>query len=151
MRSTAIERKLLLWFVTCGQIGSLSFMPGTLASLVTCLFIFLVPGFFTHPLVVLLFVGAALLSIDRIDRGGREDPRWIVVDEVVGMLVTMIGHPAGVLRLLMGFILFRLFDILKPYPINKVESLPGAWGIVADDVVAGLFASIVLALGERLL
>ena len=149
-RSTAIKRNIVLWFVTCGSIGYLPFMPGTFASLLACLLLFLSPGFFNHPLVVGLFIGAALLSIHLIDSKGLHDPRWVVVDELAGMFLTMAGHGTGLSSLLKGFILFRLFDILKPYPIRRVEKLPGTWGIVADDVAAGLFASVALTLLERL-
>jgi phosphatidylglycerophosphatase A len=77
-------------------------------------------------------------------RGNEKDPGCIVIDEFVGVLVTMAGHKLTILALFEGFILFRAFDILKPYPIRKVERLPGGLGIVADDVLAGIFASALL-------
>lgn len=77
-------------------------------------------------------------------RGTDADPGHLVIDEFVGMLVTISGHPASFWRLAKGFILFRAFDILKPYPIRKLEHLPGGYGIIADDLLAGLFASAAL-------
>lgn len=71
---------------------------------------------------------------------GAKDPQVVVVDEVAGFLLAMLGHPAAFLPLLEGFVLFRLFDIVKPFPIRRLERLPGGWGIVADDLAAGGYA-----------
>ena len=80
---------------------------------------------------------------------GKKDPAQVVIDEVAGQLVTFMFVPASFLHPLMiltGFVLFRAFDIIKPYPIRRVESLHGGLGIVGDDIVAGLYAGAVLAL-----
>jgi phosphatidylglycerophosphatase A len=79
------------------------------------------------------------------------DPQFIVVDEVAGMLVTMIPMPNLSWRAVgLGFVLFRFFDIVKPWPVRWFEKFPGGWGIVLDDVVAGALGAIVLA-GARAL
>jgi phosphatidylglycerophosphatase A len=75
---------------------------------------------------------------------GHKDPRRIVVDEAAGQWVTLILAPAGWVPLAAGFVLFRLFDVLKPIPIRKLETLPAGWGIMADDLAAGVYAWIVL-------
>ena len=75
---------------------------------------------------------------------GRSDPGIIVIDEVVGMLVTLAFVPAGWGTALAGFLLFRLFDIVKPYPVRRLERLPDGLGVVLDDVGAGLYAHMVL-------
>ena len=72
-----------------------------------------------------------------------------MIDELIGMLVATLGHSPSAWNIVKAFILFRAFDILKPYPIRKVERLPGAYGIIADDVLAGIFASLTLFLWER--
>jgi phosphatidylglycerophosphatase A len=80
---------------------------------------------------------------------GRKDPGIVVVDEVAGQLVALFFLPfyrAGLPMVVAGFILFRLFDIWKPYPIRKLESLGGGLGIMADDLLAGLYAAISLSL-----
>lgn len=80
---------------------------------------------------------------------GRKDPSQVVIDEVAGQLATFLFVPAMYLHplgILIGFILFRAFDIIKPYPIRRVEGLHGGLGIVGDDIVAGLYAGTVLAL-----
>ena len=77
---------------------------------------------------------------------GRKDPQVVVVDEVAGMLVTMLPMASVSPRpILIGFLLFRLFDITKPWPVRRFEALPGGWGIVMDDVVAGVFGALVMA------
>jgi phosphatidylglycerophosphatase A len=78
---------------------------------------------------------------------GRKDPSQAVVDEVMGQLITYCFVPFGVswMFLLLGFLLFRLFDIIKPFPARTMESLSGGLGICADDIVAGVYAGICLA------
>ncbi len=80
---------------------------------------------------------------------GRGDPSEAVVDEVMGQLITFCFIPFGLSWpfILAGFLLFRLFDIWKPYPIDDLQDLPGGLGICADDIVAGVYAGICLAIG----
>jgi phosphatidylglycerophosphatase A len=73
------------------------------------------------------------------------DPQCIVLDEIVGFLITMIAAPIGIIWIIIGFILFRLFDMLKPWPINWIDKkVHGGLGIVLDDVLAGIMATVVL-------
>jgi phosphatidylglycerophosphatase A len=137
-------------FVSCGFVGFIPFFPGTICSAVGCLLLYVLPGFFGHPLVVICIVAAALLSVQHLGLSEGEDPPYVVIDELAGILITLVGHAATAANLLIGFILFRAFDILKPYPIKKIERLPGAWGIVADDVAAALFSNIILTLLRRI-
>lgn len=76
----------------------------------------------------------------------QKDPRQICLDEVVGMLVTFCYIPINFTSVVLGFGLFRYFDICKPWGIKKIEQLPGAWGVVLDDLLAGIYANIVLRL-----
>jgi phosphatidylglycerophosphatase A len=79
---------------------------------------------------------------------GKKDPQIVVVDEVAGLLVTMLPAEASWRSVAAGFVVFRLLDIGKPWPIRRFEALPGGWGIVMDDVVAGVAgAGIMAALG----
>lgn len=71
---------------------------------------------------------------------GREDPGFVVVDEVAGQWITLLLSPVDWRHALIAFVLFRLFDITKPFPIRRIEHLPAGWGIVFDDVGAGLYA-----------
>ena len=70
------------------------------------------------------------------------DPSIVVIDEVVGMWIALVAIPPGVLPIVITFLLFRLFDILKPAPAHHLEHLPGGWGIMLDDVVAGIYANL---------
>ena len=75
---------------------------------------------------------------------GRKDPSHAVVDEVAGQLVTMLGTGAGWKGAIIGFLLFRVFDIIKPPPARQLEALPGGWGIMADDIMAALYSCAIL-------
>ncbi len=77
---------------------------------------------------------------------GKKDPSAIVIDEVAGLCLTLFLVPLGWLSLCAGFLLFRFFDILKPWPANRAEKLTGGLGIVLDDLVAGVYAHLVLRL-----
>lgn len=101
----------------------------------------------------LFTIGLSLVGIWAASRAealfARKDPSQVVIDEVAGQLVTFAVVPAAFLHPLgiaIGFLLFRAFDIIKPYPIRRIESLRGGLGIVGDDIVAGLYAGAVLAL-----
>ncbi len=77
---------------------------------------------------------------------GCKDPQFVVIDEVAGQWIALIGCPFDFHHALIALVLFRLFDITKPFPARQLESLPGGWGIVFDDVAAGLYAWGVAAL-----
>jgi phosphatidylglycerophosphatase A len=75
---------------------------------------------------------------------GLKDPQFVVIDEVAGQFITLIAIPVSWKSLLLGFILFRLFDIVKPPPVRQLERLPEGIGIVVDDVAAGLYALVIM-------
>ncbi len=107
-------------------------------------------GSFTPPLDGLLlvaFIGIALSITSGIPaatiaarESGRHDPQFVVIDEVAGQWIALLGSPADFRHGVIAFILFRLFDITKPFPVRRLEKLPEGWGIVFDDVAAGLYA-----------
>lgn len=78
---------------------------------------------------------------------GVEDPGVVVIDEVLGMFVSLLGLPFDPVVAVLGFLLFRVFDIVKPYPAAALEHLPGGLGIMADDVAAGVYANLALRIG----
>jgi phosphatidylglycerophosphatase A len=84
-------------------------------------------------------------------RLGVHDARPIVVDEAAGMLVALIGQPAGLGWVLAAWFLFRVMDVWKPFPIDRLQALPSGFGIVTDDLLAGLFAGAALVAGRWLL
>ena len=77
---------------------------------------------------------------------GREDPQFVVIDEVVGQWIALLACPRDWAHALIALVLFRLFDITKPWPIRRLEDLPEGWGIVFDDVAAGLYALAIAAI-----
>ncbi|MGB8959486.1 MAG: phosphatidylglycerophosphatase A [Candidatus Aminicenantales bacterium] len=130
---------------TCFGIGFVPLAPGTAASVI----IALVYGLILHnlpwplyaSLVVLVFLGGSAAAGRYAAELGRPDPSRIVVDEVCGQLIALAFLPGGWLPVGIAFALFRFFDIIKPWPIRKLERLPAGWGIMADDVAAGLAAA----------
>jgi phosphatidylglycerophosphatase A len=100
----------------------------------TVLLIALITGI---ALSVALGVPAATIAARE---SGRHDPGFVVIDEVAGQWIALLGSPASWRSGLISLILFRLFDITKPFPARQLESLPDGWGIVFDDVAAGLYA-----------
>jgi len=131
------------WCVStlCG-LGFVSNMPGTLGS-VAAFFIYV---FFPVPLYIIILIALLGLYTSQIysKRIGEEDPKEVIVDEVVGVWLAMYGLPSGFF--LPALFLFRVVDILKPFPINTAEKLPGGWGIMADDIVGGIIVNLILML-----
>jgi phosphatidylglycerophosphatase A len=100
-----------------------------------------------HALLAFLLAGIALTLLLGIPastivarQSGRKDPQFVVVDEVAGQWIALLGSQANWRHALIALILFRLFDITKPLPVRRLEDLPEGWGIVLDDVGAGLYA-----------
>jgi phosphatidylglycerophosphatase A len=100
--------------------------------------------------VVAYFAGVAA-SARLAKRLGRKDPGAAVVDEVVGMWVSLLFLPFTPATAVAAFLLFRALDVFKPYPARQFESLPGGWGIMTDDVMAGVYANLLLRAALRAL
>jgi phosphatidylglycerophosphatase A len=94
-------------------------------------------------LAVVLFLAGTALSSRAETILGRKDPSEIVIDEFVGMLVAFLWIPMSWTSIILVFLLFRVFDILKPFPAGRCERIEGGFGVMADDVVAGIYANIV--------
>jgi phosphatidylglycerophosphatase A len=84
-----------------------------------------------------------------MERYEGEDPGYIVIDEFAGMCVSMAGHEATLINVIIGLVLFRIFDITKPFLIGRAERLPRGYGIMADDIIAGIFANILIFVWTR--
>jgi len=144
------------WIATFLGIGKLPLAPGTWASLVAVpLFYPLIlmgnPLVHVGVLVAIYFLGVFTCTQYAKDLG-EVDPSSAVIDEVLGMGVAMLAIPKQgsfyqLAFVVMAFILFRIFDIWKPYPIRRIEKLPGGWGIMTDDLVAGIYARIWIQVG----
>jgi len=136
--------------------GYLKPAPGTWGSLAAVLLWFAAASVL-HPspqlLVIILLAGSAVVigfgvpAATIAEReSGRQDPGFVVIDEVAGQWIALLGSPPDWRHGLIALILFRLFDITKPFPIRRLERLPAGWGIVFDDVAAGLYALVVSSL-----
>jgi phosphatidylglycerophosphatase A len=120
--------------------------PGTFGSAVGLLVWWLLPQSWSVQLLtiaVLLGAGSWSGSVAEV-HFGRTDPGPVVLDEVLGMLVTLFMNPVGWTGALIGFLLFRVADIIKPYPANRFEALHGGFGIMADDAMAGVYSNLAL-------
>jgi phosphatidylglycerophosphatase A len=128
-------------------LGLAPLAPGTVASAAAAVVFKLALHDLRWPLygvlVIILFFAGAAVSAVHASELGRPDPGRIVIDEVCGQLIALAFLPAGWLPVGIAFALFRFFDIIKPWPIRKLEKLPAGWGIMADDVGAGLAAAAV--------
>jgi phosphatidylglycerophosphatase A len=94
-----------------------------------------------------VFVAGALAAGRVAERVGIKDPGIVVVDEVVGQWVSLVGLPLTPATAALGFVLFRALDVVKPWPARDLERLPRGWGIMADDVAAGVYAHLALRAG----
>jgi phosphatidylglycerophosphatase A len=134
--------------------GRLKPGPGTWGSLATTLLWWAIAShipentrLFAIALLIGLSVAVGIPAATLEARGcGKKDPSHVVIDEVAGQLVTLIAAPIRWKALLAGFILFRAFDIVKPPPIRQLERLPEGWGIVVDDLGAGVYGLIMMQL-----
>jgi phosphatidylglycerophosphatase A len=96
-------------------------------------------------IVITIALGVPAATIAERESGGH-DPGFVVIDEVAGQWIALLGCPPDWAHGLIALILFRLFDITKPFPVRRFERLPAGWGIVFDDVAAGLYALVVSSL-----
>ena len=131
-------------FATAGYIGLIPVAPGTWGAAVGVCLLLLVrlaaaPALEALLLAVVLACGVWSATLTE-RRYGRRDPGAIVIDEVAGVLIALFWIPVSWTGLLVGFVAFRVFDIVKPFPVSVAERLPVGWGVMADDVVAGLYA-----------
>ena len=141
-------RRLIILLATWWGVGFCPLAPGTVGTL-AAIPLFLIMSLLPLWLYLCCLLGLALLACWAADRAeslfGDQDPKAVVIDEVVGLLVVMISLPLSWPSLLAGFILFRAFDVIKPPPIRFLErTVPGGYGVVLDDVLAAIYAHITL-------
>ena len=157
MKDKQVVQRLGVLVGTFFGAGHVPLVPGTLASaLAVALYLLLWPAqlspLWLLPAVAVLFVPAVWASGICEQQFGMRDPGLVVVDEVLGQMIALAAVPrghagvAGWKYWLLGFILFRLFDTIKPFPAGRSEQWPGGWGVVADDCWAGVYAFAVVRL-----
>jgi phosphatidylglycerophosphatase A len=155
----SLEGHKTLWatlIATFFGAGYLKPGPGTWGS-VAAVLLWAAFAWFAHPapttllialiatvILAIIFGVPAATIVER--ESGRTDPGFVVIDEVIGQWIALLGSPVDWRHGLIALVLFRLFDITKPFPVRRLERLPAGWGIIFDDVGAGLYAWVVASL-----
>ena len=135
---------------TVFYIGRIPLAPGTFCSFIAFLawfyLRFYIEGvFILYASLILFFVGVAVTTIHS-EVIKKEDPPEIVIDEWVGQWITFTFMPVNLANFVIGLTLFRFFDIIKPFPVKSAEKLSGGWGVMMDDVIAGIMSFIILCI-----
>jgi phosphatidylglycerophosphatase A len=142
------SRPLAVLIAAAGGIGFIPFAPGTFGSipgLVLALVLRAVAPWWAEGVaVVLLFLLGVWAAKAAETWFGRIDPGPVVIDEVVGMLITTLFLPLSTLGWIVGFAVFRACDVIKPFPAGRAERLPGGWGVMSDDVLAGVWGYAIM-------
>ncbi len=128
-------------------LGYAPLAPGTVGSAGAALVYLYLPAIrepLVHVPMILLSVALGVWAGGVMEEEYGEDPSQAVIDEVAGQWIALLFIPFSPITVLLAFILFRLFDILKPGPVDWAQRLPGGWGIMTDDVLAGIFANVTL-------
>ncbi len=146
-----LKQHAAMFVATGGYVGKIPFAPGTFGSLAGFPIVYVLSKL-SLPMALLatvLLILGAVWAAQRVEQQlGAKDPGCIVIDEIAGMCVALLGMPLTWTTGLAGFFLFRIFDIVKPPPARQLEKkLSGGWGVVMDDVAAGLMTHIVLRVG----
>ena len=134
---------------TCAPFGYSPVAPGTVGSGVGLAVFYgvrqLNASAAIELVILLLLIAIGIWSATEAERHfGGIDPGQVVIDEVIGMLITLAFIPVGLAGAVVGFFVFRVLDIVKPWPARRLERLPGGMGIVFDDVMAGIYGNIVM-------
>ena len=143
-----LNKGFIIFLATGAYSGFSPFMPGTVGSVVG-VFLFIILSFLSLPVYILTTVAFIALAVWVSERAEKifekEDASEIVIDEIAGFFVTMAFLPCDWKTIAAGFVLFRIFDILKPYPANRInDTVHGGVGVVFDDIVAGIYANLLL-------
>jgi len=147
-------KHFILILATGFGVGYSPIAPGTLGTLVAIPVYYFLSNI-SSPIYEITLIGFFFLSVWISENAeiffGKKDDQRIVIDEIMGFLVTMLWVPKTAILMVVGFFLFRFFDILKPFPIRHLEKkFKGGFGVVLDDVMAGVYASIILHLIGRI-
>jgi phosphatidylglycerophosphatase A len=129
-------------------VGYAPVAPGTFGSIAGLVVWMLLPAAPVVHAVAIggLFLAGSLAGNVAEQYYGKTDPRHVVIDEVMGMIITLFLVPVGISGALLGFLLFRLTDVVKPWPANRLEQLHGGVGVMADDAMAAVYANLALRL-----
>ncbi len=145
--------RLAKMIATFFYVGYLPFIPGTFGSAAgLALFLFFKPGPVAQCVFLAVFLFLGFYFSGQAEKLFKiKDPKYIVIDEVTGMFLTLLFVPLDFKLLCIGFLLFRILDTVKPYPADRLQNLPGSAGIMFDDIVAGIYANVILQVLSRML
>lgn len=147
--------RLGLLIATCGYLGYVPYAPGTFGSAAGLLIFFALRDVGSTEVeiaaILVLFIVGVWSGTIAEHHFGRIDPRPVVLDEVVGMLITLVLLPVNVFGAILGFVVFRALDVVKPWPAARLEALPGGLGVMADDGMAAVYSNLVMQGLTRLL
>ena len=145
---------LAVFIATFGYVGFFPIAPGTAGSLAALALYALVRWAETPALELVTIIAVFAIGIwasTRTERAlARKDPGPVVIDEVLGMLITLAFLPLSTWGIVAGFLIFRLLDVIKPFPAGRLEHLPSGLGIMADDAMAGVYAHLVLRIAAMI-
>lgn len=143
----AVNEKIIKLLATGFGSGLSPFAPGTMGTLVgipVCLVCLPLSWPARFVSVIILSALAIVVSGRAETIYSKKDDQRIVIDEIVGFQVAMLPIAITGLNICVAFVLFRIFDIWKPFPVNRLQDLPGGWGVVIDDVAAGIYAGVIM-------
>ncbi len=145
-----LYKQFLINFATLGPIGRNLPAPGTFGSIIAVFigFILLNFGIFIYLAILFLITLLSFYSIKQFTKDRKDDPSEVIADELVGQLITIFflifNFDNNYILLILGFLLFRFFDITKMWPVYIFEKIHGTYGIMADDIIAGLLSGIII-------
>jgi len=143
-----VAHVLAIWF-GCGRVPKAPGTAGTLGAIPLYLLLVHHGGTLAVAAAAAVITAVGVWASNQVVRKlGIKDPQIVCIDEVAGVLITLLAAPAGWIGLAAGVVLFRLFDQWKPWPANAAERLPEGWGVMMDDVAAGAWGAVLL-LGAR--
>lgn len=141
-------RRLGVFVATCAHVGYAPFAPGTFGSAVGLVIYYFVRRQASTTVelgtIAVMFVIGLWSATEAEHHFGGIDPGPVVIDEVIGMLITLALHPVDVAGAIVGFLIFRVLDVVKPWPARRLETLPGGFGVVLDDVMAGIYGNLLM-------
>ena len=148
-------RRVGVFIATCAYVGYAPVAPGTWGSTVGLLIYYVVrrqASTAVELAVIAVIVMVALWAATEAEHHfGGIDPGPVVIDEVAGMLITLALHPVNVFGAFLGFVIFRVLDVIKPWPARRLELLPGGFGVVLDDAMAGVYGNLLMWAAIRVL
>ena len=143
-----LRRRLGVFIATCAHVGYVPVAPGPFGSAVGLVVYYLIRREASSAVELAAIAITAVVGLwsatEAEHHFGGIDPGPVVIDEVVGMLITLALHPVNVLGAIVGFLIFRVLDVVKPWPARRLELLPGGFGVVLDDMMAGVYGNLIV-------